>query len=123
MANINGTVTRYRQHTVAFTYSNLTSANNIGNPIPEPFTDYADRSVQIDGTFNNATVLIEGSNDGTNYQTLTDPQGNAISKTAAALEQIMEQVLFLRPRTTGGGASQDIQVTIVARRGRGGVEV
>ena len=46
-------------------------------------SDFSDRSVQIEGTFASATVVLKGSNDGTNYQNLTDPQGNAISKSAA----------------------------------------
>jgi hypothetical protein len=50
---------------------------------------FADRAIQVGGTFGaGGTVVIEGSIDGTNYVTLTDPQGNAISKTAAAIEEI-----------------------------------
>ena len=45
----------------------------------------SDRSAQIVGTFDSATITIEGSNDGTNYTTLTDPQGNALSFTTAAI--------------------------------------
>ena len=51
----------------------------------------ADRSIQFQGTFGvGGTIVFEGSNDGSNYQSLTDPQGNAISKTAAALEAVAE---------------------------------
>ena len=76
---------------------------------------YSDRSVQIDGTFGGATVVFEGSNDGTNYYTLTDPQTTAISKAAAALEAISELTLYVRPRSTGGTGSS-IKVTFLARK-------
>jgi len=65
----------------------------------------ADRSVQITGTFNSATVVIQGSNDGTNYVTLTDPQGNAISKTSAGIEQVEELTRYIKPSSSGGSSS------------------
>lgn len=72
-----------------------------------------DRSVQVVGTFATDTVVIQGSNDGTNYATLTDPQGNAISFTATGLEQITEYTRLIRPSTSGG--SGDIDVYLVVR--------
>ena len=122
MATVTPTMSRHGNHAVAFKYE-LTQANAIGHPIPDAWVDYADRSAQILGTFDSATVVVEGSNDGVNYLTLTDPQGNAISKTSAAIEQITEQALFARPSSSGGGAGQAVTVIIVCRRGRGGVEV
>ena len=73
------------------------------------------RSAQIAGTFGSATIVIQGSNDGTNYATLTDPQGNAISKTTAAIEQILENTRYIRPSTSGGTGSS-INVTLLLRR-------
>lgn len=76
------------------------------------------RSIQIAGTFGSATVLAQGSNDGTNYATLSDPQGNAISKTTAALEQIEEVTRYIKP-TASGGTGQSLTVTLLlVRRGR-----
>lgn len=125
MATVTPTITRHGSHTVSFSYA-LTQANAVGHPIPERFADYADRSVQLIGSvgnFDSGTVVLEGSNDGTNYATLTDPQGNAISKTAAGIEQVTEQVLFARPSSSGGGASHAVTVVVVCRRSRGGKEV
>jgi hypothetical protein len=86
-----------------------------GAPFPMP--GFADRSVQITGTFGaGGTVLIEGSNDGTNYATLTDPQGVALSKTAAALSEISQIVKFIRPRVSAGDGTTSITVTLLARR-------
>jgi len=78
--------------------------------------DYADRSVQVSGTFDSATVKLQGSNDGTNFVDLTDPQGNAISKTAAALEAVMELTAYTKPTFSGGGASQSLTVTMLCRK-------
>lgn len=76
----------------------------------------ADRSVQVAGTFNGATVVLEGSNDGTNYVTLKDVFGNAISLTAAGLRQVAEITRYVRPSASGGGGSQSVTVTMLARR-------
>lgn len=78
---------------------------------------YADMSVQFGGTFGTGgTVVWEGSNDGTNYVTLTDPQGNAISKTAAAIESVTEPTLYVRPRCTAGDGTTAITVAMYSRR-------
>lgn len=79
------------------------------------FPQNADKSVQIDGTFGSATVVLQGSLDGSNWFTLTDPQGNAISKTSAALETIEENVLYIRP-STSGGTGTSVNVRLIARR-------
>lgn len=86
-----------------------------GVPLEQPSSN--DRSVQVTGTFGSGgTVVIEGSNDGTNYQTLTDPQGNALSVTAARLKQISELTRFIRPRVTGGDGTTNLTVTMLIRR-------
>lgn len=72
---------------------------------PVGFAGARDKTVQINGTFGGATIVLEGSVDGTNYVTLTDPQGNSISKTSAALETVMENVQFIRPATSAGVGS------------------
>lgn len=77
---------------------------------------FADRVVQVEGTFDGATVVFEGSNDDTNYHTLMDPQGNALSFTASGLEAVLEAPFYVRPRTSGGGVSTAVTVTLVGRR-------
>ncbi len=77
--------------------------------------DFADKTVQLVGTFNNATIVIEGSNDGVTYVTLTDPQGNALSFSADAIEVILENPLYIRPSSSGGSGSADVDVIIVGR--------
>ncbi len=73
---------------------------------------YADKSVQVTGTMGSATVLLKGSNDGTNYAGLTDPQGNAISFTTnTVIKQIEEATLWIQP-THSGGSSESVTVTV-----------
>lgn len=84
-------------------------------PALQGFAEWADRSVQMSGTWNGATVLLEGSIDGTTYLPLTDPQGNAISKTADALEAITEIVNFVRPRCSSGAVTS-LTIIVLARR-------
>lgn len=81
------------------------------------FADWADRAVQITGTFGaGGTVVIEGSNDNVNYTTLTDASGAAMSYTAASLKQMTEAPLYIRPRVTAGDGTTTLVVTLLARR-------
>lgn len=80
--------------------------------------DFADRTVQFDGDFDSATVVLQGSNDGVTWFSLTDPQGNAISATSDKLEVIAEGPRFIRPSSSGGGGSTVVNVRVWARRNR-----
>lgn len=85
---------------------------DVGTEVKMPA--HRDRSVQVIGTFTGSLgITIEGSNDGgTTWTALTDPQGNSIVKTAAALEAITEFVGLIRPRATAGsgGAAVDVYI-------------
>jgi len=106
MATITPTTTKVTDGGVADVYIvQWPSMGNADTGIAIPMSSGSDRSVQIEGTFGAATVVFQCSNDGTNYQTLTDPQGNAISKTSASLEAISELTRFVRPVTSGGTGS------------------
>lgn len=81
---------------------------------PIDYLAFADRSVQIVGTFGvGGSVTIEGTNDGTNYVALTDPQGNAITKTAAAIEAVSEVPRSIRPRVTAGDGTTSLSVYLL----------
>ena len=77
---------------------------------------YSDRTVQVDGTFGGATVLLQGSNNGLTYHTLTDPQGNPLSFAAGGLETIIELPVYLRPLVQSGDGSTSLTVTVSGRR-------
>jgi hypothetical protein len=67
---------------------------------------YTDRTVQVFGTFGaGGTVAVAGSLDGTNYATLADPNGNALSITTAKLETVLEATRYIRPSASGDGTT------------------
>src|SRR5574343_1417608 len=77
----------------------------------------ADRSLQITGTFGvGGTVIIEGSNDGTNYATLKDHLGVALSLTAAGIYSVDQITRYLRPRISAGDGTTSLTVTALSRR-------
>jgi hypothetical protein len=97
-----------------------TAMGNADDGAPVGFPINTDRSVYIAGTIASATVVLEGSLDGTNYVTLDDIYGTAISYTSSLpkLEGIGPVTLFVRPRTSGGsGTNINVVVYGVKRRG------
>jgi len=85
----------------------------------QPFilSQYADRSAQIEGTFGaGGTVVVQGTNDLTNWRTLNDPFDNPISITLAKIEAISELVGQIRPNVTGGDETTSITVTMLVRK-------
>lgn len=77
----------------------------------------ADRSVHIYGTFGTGgTAVLKGKNaSGATYTALTDPQGNAISKTAEAVETVTEITRYVRPEITAGDGSTALSVAMLIR--------
>lgn len=116
MSVINYSVTpiqTWKDKAHVITWASMASGDT-GQPLEMPGS--ADRSVQVTGNFGTSGNLrIEGSNDGSNWNTLTDPQGNDINITASKIEQVMEVVRYMRPNvTTGTGVS--LTVSILVRR-------
>ena len=74
---------------------------------------YTARSVSAQGTFDSATVVLNGSIDGTNYTGLTDMAGVAISKTGAAVSGVSEATLYYQPAASGGGGSQALVLSML----------
>lgn len=79
--------------------------------------EYSDRSVQVSGTFGvGGTVVIEGSNNGTVWSTLRDPQGTTLSFTAVGLRAVSEMTRHIRPRVTAGDGTTALSVALFVRR-------
>lgn len=90
---------------------------------------YSDKTVHIfspTGAHGSATTILQGSNDpkanpdhadhaNAKWVVLTDAQGNAISKTADAIEVIEENPEWIRPSQSGGTAS-DVTVALIGKR-------
>ena len=99
----------------AWSGSNLLNNGDDGEPFQ--FIDWADRALQVSGTFGvGGTLLIEGSNDGTNWSTLSDLNGNSMSYTSATVKQINEAPVYVRPRVSAGDGSTALSVSIAARK-------
>ena len=109
------TVTDNNMRSATITWSGLLNGDD-GAPVE--LADYADRSIQVQGTPGAApNIRIEGSNDGANYVVLTDPQGTALNITAAGvIEQVEEITRYLRPRVTAGDGTTNWTVTFFGRR-------
>ena len=77
---------------------------------------FADKTVMIVATYDSATIVIQGSNDGTNWFTLTNPNNDSLSFTVGdQLDTILENPLYIRPKTSGGQGSTAITVTLAGR--------
>jgi|SRR6478752_1285672 len=84
----------------------LTTADATGTKVTSPLA--SDRCVQTFGSFGAGTINMEGSNEEVplNWAPLHDPQGTAITFTAAGIKQILENPLHIRATLTGStGAS------------------
>jgi len=92
----------------------LTTTDDRGVAIEMPGS--ADRTIQFMGTFGaGGTIVLQGSNvaapasaTDADWVTLTDPQGNAISKTAASIESVLELTRWIRPRVTAGDGTTSL---------------
>ena len=84
-------------------------------PITVPGIKGAVGSFQAVGTWGSATAVLQASNDGTNWVTVQDVEGNAVSMTADGLVDISSAALYLRV-STSGGSSQDLDFHLVMRQ-------
>lgn len=77
-----------------------------------PHVSLANASVQVSGTIGGATVVLQGSNDGTTYTTLKDLVGTDLSFTAAGYAEFTSGAAFIKPSISGGtGDSINVIVT------------
>lgn len=115
MTTINATVNRTNQRAALITWASLGNGDDGGGWAPG---EQVNCSVQIVGTMGSGgSINIEGSNDGTNWEILTDWQGNALTFTAEGLSQIMETPQFIRPNVTAGDGSTDLSIYLFAVSG------
>ncbi len=71
-------------------------------------------SVTFGGTFGGATAVLQGSNDNSTWATLTDLAGNAISATAAKIQEFSSSAVYFKPSVTGG-TGDNVDVVIAFR--------
>lgn len=95
----------------------LVTANVDGAPLEH--SEWADRTWTATGTWGGATLSFEGSNDGTNYITLTTAAGDAATLTADGCKTITETPRYVRPKLTTAGVGAAVTVILFARRHTG----
>ncbi len=107
MATRAAKVTREGNGTVSVVWEQIEEADTAGAVfLPKA----VQLSVQVIGTFDSATLAIQGSNDGTNFAALP----TAVSLTAAGLKLIAGPFKYYKPVTSGGGATSDLDVFLTA---------
>jgi hypothetical protein len=85
-----------------------------GAPLDQ--AQYADKSVQVSGAFGaNGNLQLQGSNDGANWNVLTDPQGAALNISAASIKFVAEATRYIKPVVTSGDGTTNITVTILLK--------
>lgn len=86
-------------------YANAADLATGDTTTPLQLPNYPDKTVQVSGTFNSATVTIQGSNNGTTYVTLHKPDGTDATFTTDAICQILENPVFIRASAASGTAT------------------
>jgi hypothetical protein len=76
---------------------------------------FADRSIEVTGTFDGATVEIRGGITVPDF-VLKDPQGNPMSFTAAGFKAIAECSWYLKPVILNAGPATNLNIALVAKR-------
>ena len=66
---------------------------------------FAERTAQVEGTQAGATITINGSVDGVNYEALTTNGSNACTFAAKGVKSIWELPLLIKPTTASGSGS------------------
>lgn len=118
MSVINYTAQDLTFGTGIYTWSGLT-AGDTGSPIGAPGA--GDRTVQVSGIFDvGGTVLIEGTLDMVNWNTLRDPFGANLSFTSSGLKAILENVIAVRPNVQSGGVATSLNVVLITRKSLNG---
>jgi len=96
-------------------WSTLTASGDLGLPIC--LAAWSDKTVVVTGDFTGSpTIIIEGSNDGTNFVQISNRQGTAMSFTAAGLNTSQDRPVFVRPRLTAGAGGGNVVVSIACHR-------
>jgi hypothetical protein len=113
MATIIPTTVEEQVRAAAYRWTDYSTADT-STPIKVQNMQGLAGSVQVTGTFGGATITLQGSNDGTNFVTLKDSAGTAISVTAAGMAEFSTAALYLKPTSTGGTAD-NVTVTLILR--------
>lgn len=95
-------------------WKNITLEKQECNPLD--MTALKDATVQIDGPFGMASVIMMGSNDGVSYHLLRDSAGFPLSFKKPGIYHLDVNVWFVRPYVQAPDNETNINVTLCARR-------
>lgn len=100
---------------IVLTWSGMAASGDVGDA--QSFAAYSDKTFIVTGTFTGTpTVAIEGSNDGTNWVTLSNRQGTAMTFTAAGMNTSQDRPVYVRPRMTAGSGGASVAVSVACHR-------
>lgn len=100
---------------IVATWSGLATSGDVGDT--QCYAQYSDKTFVVTGTFTGTpTVLIEGSNNGTDWVTLSNRQGNPMSFTAAGMNTSQDKPAYIRPRLSAGSGGANIVVSVCCHR-------
>lgn len=95
---------------VVLTWGLLQNNGDFGDM--QSFINYGAKTFVVSGTFTgNTSVAIEGSNDGANWKSLSDNQGNALFFTTGGIATSQDRPQWVRPRILLGPGGASITVT------------
>lgn len=81
------------------TWKGAAAADNATIPRYAPVWSLVCASIQVVGT---GSAILQGSNDGVNYVTMKDVEGNDLNVSAGGLKEFSSGVAFIKPVITGG---------------------
>jgi hypothetical protein len=104
------------EESILVTWTSLLTASADGGKVAK--TQHADLCWQAVGAnWGGATLTLQGSNDGTNWFSLTNAAGGAAATfTADGGKQTIERPVYVRPNLTTGGTAADVTVTLHMRK-------
>lgn len=117
MATVTGTDNNFAMSHRLRTWTGLTTTNADGNPINYASNGMGGVTFQVTGTWGTGGALvIEGSNDGVNYYTLTDQANAALTLSANGLKTVRDTPMYIRPRVTAGDGTTNLTVIVALQK-------
>ena len=119
MSNIAAAVDRtsasYDGSVSIVTWDGFAIAGDVGLAIR--YAAWSDKTFVVSDTFAGApSIAIEGSNDGTNWVSLSNRQGTAMNFSAPGMNTSQDRPVYIRPRMTAGTGGASIKVTVACHR-------
>lgn len=104
-------VTRVRtdEGVVIYTWADLDSGTS-DTGAPALLSDEGDVDVQLTGTLSGSAVVMQGSNDGTNWSAITMAPTPLV---AATISRLGQRAKFIRPSITGGTGADLVVIATV----------